>query len=129
MGHKENGNSIFRYVYADTQKELIAKLHQSIQAYQGVELTEQSKMTLDEWLDKWLDERMVGTARSHTLTGYRRDLNNHVKPYLGQKQLTRITPTDLKNLYALLLECGKVTDHLESDSGLSPVTAQCIEQA
>ena len=40
VGHKENGDSIFRYVYADTQKELNAKLRQNIDAYQGVDLTE-----------------------------------------------------------------------------------------
>ena len=54
VGHKENGDSIFRYIYADTQKELTAKLHQNIDAYQGIDLTEQSKMSLSEWLDIWL---------------------------------------------------------------------------
>ena len=39
IGHKENGNSIFRYIYADTQKELTVKLRQNITAYQGVDLT------------------------------------------------------------------------------------------
>ena len=34
VGHKENGESIFRYVYADNQKELTAKLRQNIDAYQ-----------------------------------------------------------------------------------------------
>ena len=37
VGHKENGDSIFRYIYADTQKELTAKLRQNIDAYQGVD--------------------------------------------------------------------------------------------
>ena len=73
VGHKENGTPIFRYIYADTQEELTAKLRQNIQAYQGVELTEQSKMTLSEWLD----QRMVGTIRSQTLEVYRRDISNH----------------------------------------------------
>ena len=27
VGHKENGDSIFRYVYADTQKEQIGRAH------------------------------------------------------------------------------------------------------
>ena len=35
VGHKENGDSIFRYIYADNQKELTAKLRQNIDAYQG----------------------------------------------------------------------------------------------
>ena len=55
IGHKENGDSIFRYIYAPTQKELTAKLRQEIIAYQGVDLTEDSKLTLNEWMDYWLD--------------------------------------------------------------------------
>ena len=30
VGHKENGESIFRYIYTDIQKELTVKLRQSI---------------------------------------------------------------------------------------------------
>ena len=52
VGHKANGNPIFRYVYGSTQKELLSKLHQSIETYQDVELTEDSRMTLGEWLDQ-----------------------------------------------------------------------------
>lgn len=126
VGHKENGDSIFRYVYADTQKELTAKLHQNIDAYRGVELTEQSKMPLSEWLDKWLDERMVGTIRSHTLEGYRRDINNHVKPYLGQKQLSKITPSDLNDLYTFLLEQGRIIKRQNCAPGLAPDTVRSI---
>ena len=62
-GHKENGDSIFRYIYADTQKELTAKLRQHIDIYQGVDLTEQSRMTLGEWMDQWL-ENITGTTSS-----------------------------------------------------------------
>ena len=46
IGHKENGDSIFRYIYADTQKELTAKLRQNINVYQGVDLTEECKICL-----------------------------------------------------------------------------------
>ena len=46
IGHKENGDSIFRYIYAPTQKELTAKLRQEIIAYQGVDLTEDSKLKI-----------------------------------------------------------------------------------
>ena len=89
VGHKENGASIFRYIYADTQKELTVKLRQNINAYQGVNLTEESSMTLSQWLDKWLEEYIKGTVRESTLEGYRRDLNNYVKPRLGEKPLRK----------------------------------------
>ena len=90
IGHKENGDPIFRYIYADTQKALTAKLRQNITAYQGVDLTEECRMTLSEWLDRWL-EQMVAILRPSTLEHYRSDMEHHVKPYLGQKKLTQIT--------------------------------------
>ena len=46
VGHKENGDSIFRYVYAPTQKELSTKLRQNIDAYQGVDLTSVSDIAV-----------------------------------------------------------------------------------
>ena len=50
IGHKENGEPLFRHVYAKTQKALLDKLHQNIENYRDVELTEDSRMTLGEWL-------------------------------------------------------------------------------
>ena len=69
VGHKENGDPIFRYIYADTQKELMVKLRQSIEVYQGVELTEESRMTLGQWLEKWL-KNTAPTLRPATLSRY-----------------------------------------------------------
>ena len=66
VGHKKNGDSIFHYVYAPTQKELSAKLRQHIDSYQGADLTEQSRMMLSEWLDQWL-RSTADTLRPNTL--------------------------------------------------------------
>ena len=46
IGHRENGEPLFRHVYAKTQKALLDKLHQNIECYRDVELTEDSRMTL-----------------------------------------------------------------------------------
>ena len=126
IGHKENGDPIFRYVYADTQKELTAKLRQNISAYQGVHLTEKSNMTLSQWLDKWLDEYISANIRPNTLDGYRRDLNNHVKPYLGDKPLLKLTGKDLNTLYQKLLEHGRMDKRGNQGPGLSPTTVRGI---
>ena len=74
---------------------LIIKLRQNIEAYQGVDLTEESKMTLSAWLDRWL-EQMASVLRPNTLERYRNSLDHHVKPYLGQKKLTQLTAADLR---------------------------------
>ena len=54
VGHKKNGTPIFQHAYAHTQKELTEKLHQNIERYQDVELTEDSRMTLASgWAGGW----------------------------------------------------------------------------
>ena len=125
VGHKENGDPIFRYIYASTQKELTAKLRQNINAYQGVDLTEESKMTLSEWLDRWL-EQMASVLRPSTLDHYRNDLEHHVKPYLGQKRLTQITAADLRKLYDTLKQRGRLRPRPGQSRGLSTTTVHGV---
>ena len=126
VGHKDNGDSIFRYIYADTQKELTTKLRQNIDAFQGVELTGQSKMTLAEWLDRWLEKYMTGSVRPSTLEGYRKDMDNHVKPYLGERLLIKLTSDDLRELYQLLLKRGRKLPRQNCGPGLAPATVRGI---
>ena len=126
VGHKKSGDSIFRYISAPTQKELSAKLRQLTEAYKGVDLTEESNMSLSVWLDKWLDEYMAATLRPTTLNGYRRSLELHVKPYLGNKALSKITAADLRSLYRTLQETGRVHPRDGQSPGLSARTVHGI---
>ena len=99
VGHKENGAPIFRYIYAATQKELTAKLRKSITAYQGVDLTEQSRVTLSQWMDQWLEDK-AGTIRPKTLANHRGYIKNHIEPALGHKQISLIKAADIRKFYA-----------------------------
>ncbi len=125
VGHKENGDSIFRYVYAGTQKELTVKLRQNIDAYQGVDLTEQSKMALSEWLDQWLAD-VAETIRPSTLESYHGYTINYIKPYLGSKQIAQITPEDIQKLYRTLRERGRVREHHKYGRRLSGSTVRSV---
>ena len=106
VGHKENGDSIFHYMSAKTQKALLEKLHRSIDEYDGAELTEQSRMTLGEWLEIWLEECAAPAVRPKTLTGYRRYVANKIQPYLGDKQICKVTTADVQSLYRKLQREG-----------------------
>ena len=126
VGHKANGDPIFRHVYAKTQKALTEKLHQSIECYQDVELTEDSRMTLGEWLDRWLAEYKDGTIRSGTLEGYRNYIENYIKPQLGGKQVSLITPQDVQRMYRRLKSGGRVREDAEGSKRLSDSTVRHI---
>lgn len=87
VGHKENGNPIYRSVFAEKQGELMPKLAELKEQYAGVELTENSDITLGEWLERWLEEYKKPILRQSTYTGYVKDIENHIIPHLGSKKL------------------------------------------
>ena len=108
VGHKKNGDPIHRYVLARTQKELIVKLHDCIEMYRDADLTEDSKMTLGEWLDRWINEYMIFTIRESTLDSYKAMIKNQIKPYLGDRPLSALTTQELQKFYNTVKKKGRV---------------------
>ena len=119
IGHRENGEPLFRHVYAKTQKALLDKLHQNIECYRNVELTEDSRMTLGQWLDRWLTEYKAGTVRPGTLKSYRCYIEYYIKPQLGDKQISLISQQDIQRMYRRLKTEGRIHEHPEMDHQLS----------
>ncbi len=119
VGHKQNGEPIFRYVLAKTQKGLLDKLHRDLEAFQDVELTEDSRMTLGEWLDRWMEDYGAATLRPNTLRSYEQFIRCYIKPYLGDKIVSRVTRMDIQKLYRKLKHEGRVREHPEYGHELS----------
>ena len=119
VGRKQNGEPIFRYVLAKTQKELLDKLHRDLDAFQDVELTEDSRMTLGEWLDRWMEDYGAATLRPNTLRSYEQFIRCYIKPYLGDKIVSRVTRMDIQKLYRKLKHAGRVRKHPEHGHELS----------
>ena len=111
IGHKASGEPIFRYVSAKTQKDLLKKLHQNIEEYRDVDLCEDSKMSLGEWLDRWREEYAAPSVRPFTLEGYKGYIERNIKPHLGDKPVGKITTEDIRRLYRALQEHGRQEEH------------------
>ena len=126
IGHKDDGAPIFRYVSAGTQKELLKKLHENIEAYRDVDLREGNKMSLGAWLDRWLEEYTAPSVRPSTLEGYRRSIERNIKPRLGDKPVGRITTEDVRQLYRELQQNGRQTLHPQYGHQLSGATIRRI---
>ena len=119
VGHKEDGSPIFRSVFAHTQKEVMRKLHSQIETYRDVELTEESNMTLGEWMDKWLGDYMALTIRESTMDSYKTMTKHYINPYLGEEKISSVTTADIQKLYNWLRENGRVNEHYEKGNALS----------
>ena len=99
IGHKNNGAPIYKYVFAKKQKDLLEKLHAQINEYRGVDLTGNSNMTLDEWMNRWMEEYAEPTLRHSTICGYRTNIKYHISPALGAMQIRLITRNDVQKFY------------------------------
>ena len=111
IGHKNDGSPMYKSVFAKTQKQALKLLHSAIETYRDVDLTEDSRMTLGEWLDKWLDEYMIFTIRESTLDSYRSMVKNQVKPFIGGKQISSLTTADMQKFYKKIKKEGRVREH------------------
>ena len=111
IGHKNDGSPMYKSAFAKTQKSALKQLHQLIELYRDVDLTEDCRMTLGEWLDKWLDEYMIFTIRESTLDSYRAMVKNQVKPFIGGKQIASLTTADMQKFYNKIKKEGRVREH------------------
>ena len=125
VGHKENGNPIYRSVFADKQSDLMPRLNELKMQYAGVELTEESSITLGEWLGRWMEEYKKPILRPSTYSGYSKDIENHILPYLGAKKLTQLKTADIQKHYNRLLESGRKND-TGKGKGLANATVRGI---
>ena len=111
IGHKNDGSPMYKSVFGKTQKATLKMLHQMIDLYSDVDLTEECRMTLGEWMDKWLEEYMIFTLRESTINGYRNMIEHQIKRFIGDKQLAYLTTADLQKFYNKIKKDGRAIEH------------------
>ncbi len=79
-------------------------------------------VTLSKWVSDWWLPTTKTRVKPSTLDSYRRNLELHALPHLGNRQLRYITPAMLNVLYSRLLASGNKV----RKGGLSPKTVRYI---
>lgn len=105
-----------------TRKEAEVILADLVKKHHDGEYRSQEKITLGEYLERWLPTKQQPLAAS-TFSSYRRNIRLHVLPYIGTIPLQRLTPDDLDNLYAHLLSNGRRN---KGGGPLSPKTVRLV---
>jgi integrase len=67
---------------------------------------EHSKITVDEYLNKWFDVAAKPRLRARTFEDYADYMKRYVRPVVGTKRLASIKPLDLQLVYTTMLENG-----------------------
>jgi len=92
--------------YAKTRKEAGDKLKQAIRDQDdGLDVGD-GRLTVAQYLDKWLSASVKPAVRHKTYTTYESLCRTAIVPRIGSKQLAKLSALDLQALYTNLAELG-----------------------
>lgn len=126
----KTGKPMQKNVLGKTQAEVKQKLAKAIAENQKLDFSKRGQYTVGQWLDLWYENYAVLKVRASSHQTYRGYIQNHIKPYIGDIPLEKLTSLELQKLYRTLLTKGRV-DRPESKGqpkGLSPKTVRNINQ-
>ncbi len=89
-----------------TKKDAQAYLNRVLRDKDMGGLVEPSKVMLNEYLDQWLEASVKPRVRPRTFDSYLESLRLYIRPGLGQRRLSEVTPLDIQTIYSGLTERG-----------------------
>ena len=67
---------------------------------------EPTRMTPDEYLDKWLATAVRPRVSPRTYEDYESNLRRYMRKPLGARRLQQVTPLEIQGVYSAMTECG-----------------------
>src|SRR5829696_5859169 len=106
-----------RAVYGRTRAEAAEKLTKAMADRDGGIVYDAGKLTLADYLHRWLADSVKDTVRQRTYERYESLVRVHIAPTLGRVKLKNLTPAHVRGLCRAKL-----------DEGLAPRTVQYIHR-
>ncbi len=96
-----------RYYYGRTKEEVRRRLREAQRAIEDGRVPADQKLTLGLYLDHWLSGLSTANLKPRTVEYYHEYVGRHLAgSELARKPLARVTPQDLRDLYARKLAAG-----------------------
>ena len=95
-----------RYIYGKTRQAVAEKLAKAISERDGGLVFDAGKLTVAEYMDKWLSESARNRLRPKTYKDYAGLTRNHIVPALGHLKLKKLTPLHVQQFYGAKLGAG-----------------------
>ena len=102
--------------YGAKQSDAVKAMRAAQKAADDGTYFEPTRLTVKEWLEKWLDEYVALSAKPLTLAAYRSSSNTHIIPALGKIPLKSLNPTQIQEFY----------NSLTREKGLSAKTVKNV---
>jgi integrase len=95
-----------KVIYGKTRQEVSKKLTKAMADRDGGLVFDDEKLSLGEYLDRWLNDSVRDNVRPRTLDSYRLQVRQHITPALGRIKLKNLSPAHVQRLYRSKLDAG-----------------------
>src|SRR5688572_22018919 len=100
-GRDRHGKRVnHRETVKGSKEEAQKRLNQILSERDAGKFIEPSKLTLDEYLDQWLEGAVRPRASKRTADGYAALLERYVRKPLGLKRLDTLQPLHIQKVYS-----------------------------
>jgi integrase len=108
VGHYENGRPRYKWTTVKGGKrEAQRELNRLLAEMQAGAYVEPSRLTLAQYLDRWLADYAKTNVSDKTYEGYEEFVRVHLKPALGRHPLAKLRPVDIQAYYSEKLQNGR----------------------
>ena len=114
---EKTGKRLIKNVLGKTQAEVKEKLAKAVAEAESVDVRRADEYTLGTWLQTWYELYAKPHLRFSTAEYYRRGIELHITPRIGDIPLKKLTGRDLQWLYKDLQEHGRLR---EAQKGKQP---------
>lgn len=106
LGYDAEGRRKRRTIYGKTKKDVQQKLSRLQHAALTGALVEPTKLTVGEYMERWLEDAARPAIRRSTYIRYDSIIKNHITPHVGHLKLAQLNPGQVQSLYRLLEKKG-----------------------
>lgn len=103
------GKSKRKKLTGSGQKEVAAKVKAFVKSLEDGLLPEADRITVWEWLERWLTDYIKPNVRVKTFEKYESCLKSYIKPTLGDVSLAKLKAPDVQRVFNNMLTTGGKT--------------------
>lgn len=103
----ETGEKRKQSFYGKGPKEVAGKMRDfNEDIKKGIVPNAAAKIKVEDWLDTWLETYAKTRTRQNTYEGYKRIIENHIKPTIGKRTLKELRPEHVQKMLNERMEKG-----------------------
>jgi integrase len=101
-----DGKRRYKAIYGRSRRDVTNALRNALAAAQHGTLATDERQTVADYLTRWLADVARTRVRPRTLVGYEGTIERHIRPYLGNARLAKLTPQQVQSWLVTLESRG-----------------------